>query len=119
METPSNVAFEGKHHRIEVSIVDVNAPPITARARAIRFARRPRTVAIRCVGDAQLPAGRSIHIRFTSVFERSPAVSNEIRLDSERYLITGCGKIAVLTLSAPAARQTAHLWKTIADSFRW
>jgi hypothetical protein len=119
MQTPSSVAFQNKDYRIEASIVEVTATPIAARASAAKFAKRPLAVAIRWVGEAKLPAGRSIHIRFTSVFERSPVVNNEIRLDSERYLITGCGKIAVLTLCAPAARQTAHLWKTIADSFRW
>jgi hypothetical protein len=119
METPSSVVFEDKHHRLEVSIVDVTATPIAAKARATRFVKRPRAVAIRCVREAKLPAGRSIQIRFTSAFERSPAVNNEIRLDCERYLITGSGKIAVLTLCAPAAVQATDLWKMIADSFRW
>lgn len=117
-ETPSNVVFEDQHHRIEVSIVDVTATALAGRGRPVRFATSPRAVAIRCVGVAKLPAGRSIQIRFTSV-RRSPAVNKEIHLEGERYLITGCGKIAVLTLCAPAVVQAGDLWKMIADSFRW
>jgi len=118
-ETPSSVVFEDEYRRIEVSIIDPRASPIAARAQAARSLKRRGAVAIHCVREAKLPAGRSIQIRYTSRFEPSAAANKEFRLESERYLITGCGKIAVLTLCAPAMMQAADLWKVIAGSFRW
>ena len=118
-KTPSSVVFKDTHRRIEVSIVDVTASSTRSRARADRFADSSGVVEIHSVREAKLPAGRSIQISFTSAFGRSPAANYDIRLDSERYLIIGCGKIAVLTLCAPAVAETADLWKAIAASFRW
>ena len=117
--TPSSVVFADTHRRIEVSIVDVTASSTRLRAWADRSADSSGVVAIHSVREAKLPAGRSIQIRFTSSFQRSPATNYDIRLDSERYLIIGYGKIAVLTLCAPALVETADLWKLIAASFRW
>lgn len=118
-ETASSVVFGDKQRRIEVSIINVTAAPIAARVQVARFPKRRCAIAIHCVREAKLPAGRSIQIRFTSGFGPSPAANKEFRLKSERYLITGCGKIAVLTLCAPAVMPAADLWKVIADSFRW
>ena len=118
-ETASSVVFEDKHRRIEVSIVNPRASPIAATARAARFAKRRPAVVIHCVRETKLPAGRAIQITFTSACQPSPGAKKEFGLASERYLITGFGKIAVLTLCAPAVAQAADLWKLIANSFRW
>jgi hypothetical protein len=56
-----------------------------------------------------------IHIGLRAQSKRQ----KEIGLESERYLITGFGKIAVLTFCAPAVVQAADLWKLIAGSFCW
>jgi hypothetical protein len=117
-ETASRVVFEDRHWRIEVSIINPRASPIAATARAARFAKRHPAVVIQCVRETKLPAGRSIQIRFTSALPR-PGAKKEFGLASERYLITGFGKIAVLTLCAPAVMQAADLWRLIANSFRW
>jgi hypothetical protein len=118
-ETASSVVFEDKHRRIEVSIVNPRASPSAATARAARFATKHRAVVIHSVRETKLPAGCSIQIRFTSACEPSPGAKKEIGLESVRYLITGFGKIAVLTFCAPAVVQAADLWKLIANSFRW
>jgi hypothetical protein len=118
-ERASSVLFEDKQLRIEVSIVNPRASHTAATARAARFAKRHRAVVIHSVRETKLPAGRSIQIRFTSAFKPGPAANKKICLESERYLITGFGRIAVLTFCAPAVVQAAGLWEPIADSFRW
>jgi hypothetical protein len=118
-EAASSVVFEDKQLRIEVSIVSPRASHTAATARTTRSAKRHREVVIHCVRETKLPAGCPIQIRFTSAFQPSPGANKEICLASERYLITGFGKIAVLTFCAPAVAQAAGLWKLIADSFRW
>jgi hypothetical protein len=76
-------------------------------------------VTIVSVKDVRLPSGSAVQIAFTSNSEPNLVTSKRIRLESERYLIARDGKLASLTLSAPAGADNADQWKLMADSFRW
>jgi ABC-type oligopeptide transport system ATPase subunit len=69
--------------------------------------------------DGPLPSGPAVQIIYTSNSDPNPVTNKQIRLENERYLIAHNGKLATLTMSAPAGADNADQWKLMADSFRW
>ncbi|HXP31375.1 MAG TPA: hypothetical protein VN832_09820 [Stellaceae bacterium] len=121
-EDPSGVSFEDKYGRIAVKISPTASAPTAASVKASdapALVKSGHAVTIVSVKDLKLPSGSAVRIAFTSNSEPNPVTAKRIRLESERYLIARDGKLASLTLSAPAGADNADQWTLMAESFRW
>ena len=56
---------------------------------------------------------------YASDSERNPVTNKVIRVDNECYFLWKDGKLATLTLSAPAGADNADQWQRVAKSFAW
>ena len=119
---PSIVTFADKYGAVAVAVAPATAAPAAAAVKAAEAAdlvKAGRAVKIAAVDTRTLPGGQAVKIAYTSNSEPNPVTDKRIRLENERFLIGGAGKLATLTLSAPAGADNADQWKLIADSFRW
>ncbi len=121
-DNPSGVTFADKYGTVAVSVAPATAAPTAAAVKAAEAAdlvKAGRAVKIAAIDTRTLPGGQAVRIAYTSNSEPNPVTDKRIRLENERFLIGGAGKLATLTLSAPAGADNADQWKLIADSFRW
>jgi hypothetical protein len=121
-EHPAGVSFEDKYGLIEVVVSQVASAPTAASVKSVEapeLMQSGHAVQITSIKDVKLPSGPAVQIAFTSNSEPNPVTNKQIRLERERYLIGHDGKLASLTLSAPAGADNADQWKLMADSFRW
>ncbi len=119
---PSSVVFADKYGRIEMAVAEASAVPTRTTVisgEAAELARTGHAVKISVISDAKLPAGQAVKIAFTSNSEPNPVTNKRIRLENERFLIPGGGKVATVTFSAPAGADNADQWKLMSESFRW
>jgi hypothetical protein len=121
-DNPEGVSFADKYGAIDVTVTSSSLPPTAASTRTSASSdleKNGRAVKISSIKDVKLPAGPAVQIVYTSNSDRNPVTNKQIRLENERYLIAHAGKIATLTLSAPAGADNADQWKLMSDSFRW
>jgi hypothetical protein len=71
------------------------------------------------VQSVQLPIGPAVLITYTSNSDPNSVTGKQVRLENNRYLFFKNGKLATLTLSAPAGADNVDQWARIAHSFRW
>jgi hypothetical protein len=121
-EGTAGVLFADKYGRIEVTVAPSQTTPTAASTRnseAADLGKSERAANISIVKDVKLPSGPAVQIIYTSNSDPNPVTNKQIRLENERYLIAHNGKLATLTMSAPAGADNADQWKLMADSFRW
>jgi hypothetical protein len=121
-ETPSGVSFADKYGLIDVVVTSSATPPTAASARSgevMDLEKRGRAAKVSMIKDVKLPSGPAVQIIYTSNSDLNTVTNKQIRLENERYLIAHDGKLATLTMSAPAGADNADQWKLMADSFRW
>ncbi len=118
-DNPSGVTFADKYGTVAVSVAPATAAPTAAAVKAADLVKAGRAVKIAAIDTRMLPGGQAVRIAYTSNSEPNSVTDKRIRLENERFLIGGAGKLAILTLSAPAGADNADQWKLIADSFRW
>jgi hypothetical protein len=58
-------------------------------------------------------------IKYESESEANPVTNKRIHLEDEAYVFYKNGKMAILTVWAPAGADNADQWKLISESFRW
>jgi hypothetical protein len=120
-DKPDGVSFADKYGRVDVAVAP-GAPPTAANARsgeATALEKSGRAVKISSVTDVALPAGPAVRMAYTSNSGPNPVSNKQVRLENERTLIGHAGKVAVVTLSAPAGADNADQWKLMNESFRW
>ncbi len=88
----------------------------TTTADGVTFAERYDTIAVRVT---QAPAPGSTHRAYSSVSAANPVTGKTTRLENEQYQFWNAGRLATLTLSAPAGADNADQWHLISHSFRW
>jgi hypothetical protein len=121
-ETPTGVSFADKYGEIDVTLAQSAAAPTAASVRsgeAADLEKNGRAVKISAIKDVKLPSGPAVRIAYTSNSNPNPVTNKQIRLENERYLMGHAGKLAALTLSAPAGADNADQWKLMAESFQW
>ncbi|MFI5013882.1 MAG: hypothetical protein ACHQAY_16200 [Hyphomicrobiales bacterium] len=121
-DRPAGVSFTDKYGEIDVALTPSSAAPTAASARlgeAAELEKNGRAVKISAIKDVKLPSGPAVRIVYTSNSNPNPVTNKQIRLENERYLMEHAGKLAALTLSAPAGADNADQWKLMAESFRW
>jgi len=118
----NGVAFADKYGRIEVTVSETAMPPTAATVKtgeAAALEKNGRAVKINSIKDVKVLAGPAVKLVYTSNSEPNPVTGKQARLENERYLIGGAGKLATLTFSAPAGADNADQWKLMGDSFHW
>lgn len=118
----NGVSFADKYGRIEVTVSETATPPTAATVQtreAAALEKTGRAVKINSIKDVKVLAGPAVKLVYTSNSEPNPITAKQARLENERYLIAGAGKLATLTFSAPAGADNADQWKLMGDSFHW
>ena len=121
-DATDGAVFADKYDRIELSIQPMTAPLSLAAIRsseAAKLERSGRAVKIAKIEPVALPAGPAVRVVYTSNSEANPVTNKQVRLESERFYLEHAGKLAALTLSAPAGADNADQWALISKSFRW
>jgi hypothetical protein len=120
-ESGTDVAFSDKYNRVHLTVVPRDAAPTQAGI-AAEFADLKKTqtgLKLESVQPVKLPSGPALRARYRSLSERSPVTNKAIPLENERYYCWKNGKLAVLTLSAPAGADNADQWQLMSQSFTW
>jgi hypothetical protein len=66
-----------------------------------------------------LPAGQAVRIRYRANSAPDSVTGKKVRLEVDRYELFKDGKLAAISLAAPAGSDNVDVWKQISDSFRW
>ena len=120
-DRPDGVSFADKYDSVDVAITSGPVPTV-ASVRAGEAATMEKTghaVKIGSVKTVTLPSGEAVRIAYTSNSEPNPVTNRQIRQENERTVLGHGGKIATLTMSAPAGADNVDQWKLMNDSFRW
>lgn len=118
----NGVSFADKYGRIEITVSETATPPTAATVQtgeAAALEKNGRAVKISSIKDVKVLAGPAVKLVYTSNSEPNSVTGKQARLENERYLIGGAGKLATLTFSAPAGADNADQWKLMGDSFHW
>jgi hypothetical protein len=121
-EAGSGVTFSDKYNTVNVNVGARGAAPTVATAKtqeAAELEKAAKAAQVTGVKAVTLPAGNAILISYGSNSEPNAVTNKAIRQESNRYLLWKDGKLATLTLSAPAGADNADQWLLMAKSFRW
>ena len=120
-DRPDGVSFADKYGRVDVAVRSGPAPTAASvrSGDAAALEQNGHAVKIGSIKDVTLPSGAAVRIVYTSNSEPNPVTNKQLRLENERTLVGHGGKIAVVTLSAPAGADNADQWKLMNESFRW
>jgi hypothetical protein len=121
-ESGPNVSFVDKLDSIDVEItpsagaptvdsVEANeVPQLTSEVEAFQKVE---------VKALDLPAGKAVRMRYRANSAPDPVTGKKVRLEVDRYELFKDGKVAVMSLSAPAGSDNVDVWKQISSSFKW
>ena len=117
-EKGSDVGFIDKFDGVAV-IVDTVAITPTAKDIVAKLEKSERGFKAVSAKVVRLPAGPALLIKYECESEANPETNKRIRLEDEAYVFYKNGKMAILTVWAPAGADNADQWKLISESFRW
>jgi hypothetical protein len=66
-----------------------------------------------------LPAGKAVRIRYRANSVPDSVTGKKVRLETDRYELFKDGKVAAISLSAPAGSDNVDVWAQISSSFKW
>jgi hypothetical protein len=121
-DTKEGAIFADKYGRIELAIRPATSPLTIDVVRARQIAdleSNGRAVKVIKIEQVKLPAGSAVKVVYTSNSDPNPVTNKQIRLESERFYLSGNGKLAELTFSAPAGADNVDQWTLMSKSFRW
>jgi len=121
-ESGPNVTFSDKLHRIAVdvsngstlptieSVTADDIPPLAASVEAFEKVK---------VEPVSLPSGSAVLVRYRENSAPDSITGKKVRLETDRYEYYRNGRLAVLSLSAPAGSDNVDVWRQISRSFTW
>jgi len=121
-QSGSNVSFVDKLDSIAVEItagaeaptvdsVEANeVPQLTGKVEAFE------KVTVKTI---DLPAGKAVLIRYRANSAPDSVTGKKVRLEIDRFDLFKDGKLAVISLSAPAGSDNVDVWNQISSSFKW
>jgi hypothetical protein len=121
-ETGPNVSFVDKLDSIKVEITSGSAAPTVQSATDSDVPQLEQQVEafekveIKAV---DLPAGQAVRIRYRANSAPDSVTGKKVRLEVDRYELFKDGKLAAISLAAPAGSDNVDVWNQISDSFRW
>jgi len=117
-EKGSDVDFIDKFDGVAVIVDPVTAAPTTKDVVA-KLEKSERGFKAVGTKEIRLPAGPALLIKYECESDANPVTNKRIRLEDEVYVFYKNGKMAILTVWAPAGADNADQWKLISESFRW
>lgn len=121
-ETGPNVVFADKLHRFTVEVACVDTAPTVESATRIDVAALARQVPafeLVSVEAVDVPAGPAILIRYRANSAPDEVTGKQIRLDVDRYELFKDGRLAAISLAAPAGSDNVDVSNRVSRSFRW
>ena len=121
-ELPGGVNFSDKYNQLQVAVSPQASAPTLASLKANEVAaleKSPKAVRVASVKALALPAGQALVVHYGANSDPNPVTNKAIRLDNARYYFWKAGKLATLTVSAPAGADNVDQWQLMAKSFAW
>lgn len=121
-EQSNDVNFSDKYNRVQVAVSALPSAPTVASVKANEVSvlqKLPSAIRIARVKQLALPGGSAVVVQYGANSGVNAVTNRAIRLDNENYYFWKAGKLAVLTLSAPAGADNADQWQLMAKSFAW
>ena len=121
-EGPATISFTDKYNALQVVVTPRAGAPTLAGLKANEIAeleKSPKAVRIASVKQVALPAGPAFIAHYGANSDPNPVTNKAIRLDAANYYFWKAGKLATLTVSAPAGADNADQWQLMAKSFAW
>jgi hypothetical protein len=121
-EQLSDVSFRDKYNHLQVEVSAQPSAPTIASIKANQLStleKLPKAIRIASVEQIQLPAGAVVVANYGANSDANAVTNKAIRLESASYYFWKAGKLATLTLSAPAGADNVDQWQLISKSFAW
>lgn len=121
-ESGANAGFADKLHQITVEVSCTSTPLTLDSAKTIDVPRLAKSVPafqLMTTEMVSLPAGQAVLIRYQANSAPDAVTGKQYRLDVDRYEFFQSGKVAALSMSAPAGSDNVDVWRYISESFRW
>ena len=121
-ESPIAVSFSDKYNALQVVVAPRVAVPTLASLKAneiAAFQKSPKAVRVASVQPVVLPAGPAFVVHYGVNSDPNPVTNKAIRLEAASYYFWKAGKLATLTVSAPAGADNTDQWQLMARSFAW
>lgn len=116
------VTYSDKYNELQVTVQPLAAAPSLGTLKASDVAaldRSPQAVRITSLKPVALPVGQAFVLLYSANSAPNPVTNKAIRLDNARYYLWKAGRLATLTVSAPAGADNADQWQLMAKSFAW
>ena len=121
-ELPNGVSFSDKYNELQVAVAPAATAPTLPMLQAGDIAvleKSPKAVRVAGVKAVALPAGSAFVAHYGANSDPHPVTNKAVRLENARYYFWKAGRLATLTLSAPAGADNADQWLLMARSFTW
>ena len=121
-ELPGGVSFNDKYNELQVTVSPQASAPTLTSLKANEVAtleKSSKAIRVMSVMALALPAGQALVVHYGANSDPNPVTNKAIRLDNARYYFWKAGKLATLTVSAPAGADNADQWLLMARSFSW
>lgn len=121
-ESGANVSFVDKLHRFAVDIYCVDHAPSAETAttdEVVHLSQQAPAFELVEIKPVTLPAGEALLIRYRMNSQPDEVTGKQIRLDVDRYEIFKNGRLAVISLAAPAGSDNVDVSNQVSASFRW
>ena len=121
-EVPGGTSFSDKYNELQVTVSPQPSAPTPASLKLNEIGgleKSSKAVRVVSVKALALPAGQALVVHYGSNSEPNPVTNKAIRLDNARYYFWKTGRLATLTVSAPAGADNADQWQLMAQSFAW
>ena len=121
-ESGENVTFSDKLHRIAVEVSDGSTLPTVESVAANDIPMLAASVEAFekvKVESEDLPSGPAVLIRYRENSAPDSVTGKKVRVETDRYEYFKDGKLALLSLSAPAGSDNVDVWRQISRSFTW
>ena len=121
-ELPNGVSFSDKYNELQVAVAPAATAPTLPMLQAGDIAvleKSPKAVRVAGVKAVALPAGSAFVAHYGATSDPNPVTNKAVRLENARYYFWKAGRLATLTLSAPAGADNADQWLLMARSFAW
>lgn len=121
-ESGANVSFADKLHIISVDSSNADQAPTADSVTAEELpALASRTEAFEQVSvkKIDLPAGPAVLVKYRANSQPDSVTGKKIRMEVDRYELFKDGKLAALSISAPAGSDNVDVSRQISRSFTW
>ncbi len=121
-ETGPNVQFADKLHVFSVELGCWSGPLTVDTVKATQIPKLAAQISAFELVDVQavtLPTGDAILIRYRTNSEPDAVTGKQHRLEVDRYELVSNGRLASISLAAPAGSDNVDVSRLVSESFRW